>query len=83
MTKPGITSDSAESGTKEIPKPQPSPTANKKKKKKHISMHEGIGAWTDCCSCEAEPYWRELADEMGVEFNEYEEDEFESVGMEQ
>lgn len=50
-----------------------------KKKKKHISMHEGIGAWADCCSCEAEPYWRELADEMGVDFNEYEEDEFETV----
>lgn len=50
--------------------------ANRKGKKKHISMHEGIGAWADCCSCEAEPYWREHAGEMGVDFNEYEEDEF-------
>lgn len=41
-------------------------------------MHEGIGIWADCCSCEAEPYWRELADDMGVDLNEYEEDEFES-----
>ncbi len=55
-----------------------SPTqASRKGKKKHISMHEGIGAWADCCSCEAEPYWREHAEEMGVDFNEYEENEFE------
>lgn len=49
-----------------------------KKKKKHISMHEGVGVWADCCSCEAEPYWREMAEEMGVDFNEYEEEEFEA-----
>ena len=53
-------------------------TPQNKKKKKHISMHEGIGAWADCCSCEAEPYWREMAGEMDVDFNEYEDDEFES-----
>ena len=41
-------------------------------------MHEGIGVWADCCACEAEPYWRELGEEMGVDFNEYEDDEFES-----
>ena len=57
--------------------PRPS-SSSAKKKKKHISMHEGIGAWADCCSCEAEPYWRELAEEMGVDLNEYEEDEFET-----
>jgi hypothetical protein len=26
---------------------------------KHISMHEDIPVWYDCCSCEAEPYWLE------------------------
>ena len=31
------------------------------------SMHDGIAVWCDCCSCEAEPYWRELADELGVD----------------
>ena len=24
-----------------------------------LSMHDGVQAWEDCCSCEAEPYWRE------------------------
>ncbi len=74
MTRP----HTAKSTTKETPSPQPSSSANKQKKKKHISMHEGIGAWADCCSCEAEPYWREHAKELGVDFNEYEEDEFET-----
>ena len=60
----------------ESPRPITS-SSNKKRKKKHISMHEGIGSWADCCSCEAEPYWREQAGEMGIAFNDYEEDEFE------
>jgi hypothetical protein len=30
-------------------------------------MHEGIAVWCDCCSCEAEPYWVEIAKEMGME----------------
>lgn len=32
-----------------------------------ISMHEGIAVWCDCCSCEIEPYWAEVAAEMGVD----------------
>ncbi len=59
------------------PPPGKASSPSKKGKKKHISMHEGIGAWADCCSCEAEPYWREHAEEMGVDFNEYEEEEYE------
>lgn len=43
-------------------------------KKKRANMHEGIGVWCDCCSCEAEPYWAELADEMGVNLSDYEDD---------
>jgi len=27
--------------------------------KKHLSMHEDVPVWYDCCSCEAEPYWVE------------------------
>lgn len=37
------------------------------------SMHDGIAVWCDCCSCEMEPYWAEIASEMGVEFSDYEE----------
>ncbi len=66
----------------ESPRPL-TPSSNKKKKKKHISMHEGIGSWADCCSCEAEPYWREHAGEMGIAFNDYEEEEFEPEEPEQ
>jgi len=28
------------------------------------SMHEGVAVWCDCCSCEMEPYWAEIAREM-------------------
>jgi hypothetical protein len=38
-------------------------------------MHEGIAVWCDCCSCEAEPYWAELAEEMGIELYNDHEDE--------
>ena len=37
------------------------------KSKASLSMHDGIAVWCDCCSCEAEPYWAELAEEMGVD----------------
>ena len=37
------------------------------KNKKSLSMHEGVAVWCDCCSCEAEPYWAELAQEMGID----------------
>lgn len=31
--------------------------------RKSPSMHEDVPVWYDCCSCEAEPYWAELADQ--------------------
>ena len=31
------------------------------------SMHDGIAVWCDCCSCEAEPYWVAVAEEMGID----------------
>ncbi|MCS6785762.1 MAG: hypothetical protein NZ524_01810 [Thiobacillaceae bacterium] len=33
---------------------------------RRISMHEGVAAWCDCCSCAAEPYWLEVAEELGI-----------------
>ncbi len=32
-----------------------------------LSMHEGIASWCDCCSCEAEPYWVAVAEELGID----------------
>ena len=31
------------------------------------SMHEGVAVWCDCCSCAAEPYWLEAAQELGID----------------
>ena len=46
------------------------------KRKKSISMHEGIAVWCDCCSCEAEPYWVEVAQELGIDLgSDYEDDD--------
>lgn len=42
-------------------------------------MHEGIGAWCDCCSCEAEPYWAEVAEELGIDLgSDYEDEEIDN-----
>ena len=46
--------------------------ANRQPKTMSKSMHDGIAVWCDCCSCEMEPYWAEVAREMGVEFSDYE-----------
>ena len=32
-----------------------------------LSMHDGVDASCDCCSCEAEPYWVEAAEAMGID----------------
>jgi hypothetical protein len=31
---------------------------------KPISMHDNVEVWEDCCVCEPEPRWRELAEEL-------------------
>jgi hypothetical protein len=49
--------------TAPTPAPEPAETAPKRP----ISMHEDVPVWRDCCSCEAEPYWREIAEEMGID----------------
>ena len=54
----------------------PAPADNGKKRAKSgmsLSMHDGIGVWCDCCSCEAEERWAALADEMGIDLSDYEE----------
>jgi hypothetical protein len=34
---------------------------------RRLSMHDGIAVWCDCCSCEAEPYWAAVAEELGID----------------
>jgi hypothetical protein len=45
------------------------------KPRRHTSMHEGVAPWCDCCSCEAEPYWQAVADELGIDLGSDYEDE--------
>ena len=52
--------------TETVPQPQALTPADSKPRKS-LSMHEGIAVWCDCCTCEAEPYWVEIAEEMGVD----------------
>jgi hypothetical protein len=35
-----------------------------------LSMHNGVALWCDCCSCEAEPYWRAVAEQKAMEDGE-------------
>lgn len=53
-------------------KPAASPVATGKKKR--ANMHDGIAVWCDCCCCEAEPYWKDVAMELGINLSDYEED---------
>lgn len=44
--------------------------ANETKPTQRMSMHEGIAPWCDCCVCEAEPYWAEVAEELGIDLSD-------------
>jgi hypothetical protein len=59
----------------ERPSQHPTSPASAKKRRKSLSMHEGIAVWCDCCSCEAEPYWVEIAEAMGMDLGSDYEDQ--------
>jgi hypothetical protein len=60
---------------KELPEP-PARAPSAKERRRSLSMHEGIAVWCDCCSCEAEPYWVEAAEAMGIDLgSDYEDPE--------
>ena len=63
----------ADASGQQIPVQQPT-LADPAGKKKRANMHEGIAVWCDCCSCEAEPRWLEVAAELGMTFNDYEDE---------
>ena len=68
------TDDQADAGSEPGTARQAS-AAPVKPRKKRLSMHEGIAVWADCCSCAAEPYWLEVAEEMGIDLGSDYEDE--------
>lgn len=47
----------------------------KREKRKRANMHEGIAVWSDCCACEAEPYWAAVAEELGIDLGDYEDED--------
>lgn len=52
-----------------------------RRSKQSLSMHDGIGVWCDCCSCEPEPRWIEVAEELGIDLSDFEKpDETEPCG---
>ncbi len=54
---------------------QPEDSRNTRpEKKKRSNMHEGIADWCDCCPCEAEPRWRKVAEELGIDMSDYEDE---------
>ncbi len=63
-----------EDGHSAVSTSPPAITADRKSGQS-LSMHDGIAVWCDCCSCEAEPYWAALAEELGVDLSDYEETE--------
>lgn len=66
--------ESSGDGHKGTSSPQPGISADGKRKRS-LSMHEGIAVWCDCCSCEAEPYWVEAAEALGLDLGSDYEDE--------
>ena len=55
-------------------RPDASGEGLKREKRKRANMHEGIAVWCDCCSCEAEPYWAAVAEELGIDLDDYEDE---------
>lgn len=55
--------------------PEASGDERKREERKRVNMHEGIAVWCDCCSCEAEPYWAAVAEELGIDLGDYEDED--------
>lgn len=51
----------------------------KRERRRSLSMHDGIAPWCDCCSCEAEPYWQAVAEELGIDLGSDYEDADDTV----
>jgi hypothetical protein len=54
------------SPAEEAPQKPPGP----RQRRTSLSMHDGVPDWCDCCSCEAEPYWVEAAERLGIDLDD-------------
>ncbi len=57
--------------------PEQKASAAPREGRKSLSMHEDVPIWYDCCSCEAEPQWIAVAEELGIDVCESEKRELE------
>ncbi|MEN8168099.1 MAG: hypothetical protein ABFR65_11565 [Pseudomonadota bacterium] len=74
MNNPHADTDKDDEDQNRTPASLPT-TSDNHKQGMSLSMHDGIAVWCDCCSCEAEPYWAALAEELGVDLSDHEEAE--------
>jgi hypothetical protein len=44
--------------------PNNPPPAEAARKARPLSMHEDVPTWCDTCSCEPEPRWKDLEEEL-------------------
>lgn len=72
MIDPHADSDTRDEGEKEEASTRQPAVPADRKKKKRVNMHDGTAIWCDCCSCEAEPRWVEVAEELGIDLSDYE-----------
>jgi len=49
-----------------------SPVERERTSGEKSTMHDNIGFWCDCCSCEAEPQWQEVAEKLGIDLSDRE-----------
>jgi len=63
---PDFRADFSKNDAEDVPQ-RPAGVPSAKEKRRSLSMHDGIAVWCDCCSCEAEPYWVDAAEAMGIE----------------
>lgn len=62
----GDTQERLDTGNGTVPSDLTKTSADKGRGKS-ISMHDGVAVSSDCCTCAAEPYWLEVAEELGID----------------
>lgn len=50
------------------------PGDHQRVKKPRVNMHDGVADWCDCCVCEPEEIWEQVAEEMQINLSDHEDD---------